>query len=255
MIHYILLADGPPDGTSGWFTIVGPLGGAAITAVGALLIWWLNRKRGQYVTVLEEGRVSLLRIAEDVRQRIITTLDGKVVADLSQIAVRITNSGTEILRNLELQFDFGPETTVLQIEVTPPSHAIVSEAGPHVIKLAIPYLNSSRFHADTIHVTVVCDGTVELLAVHGRGEGWSVRWRKGVALLRLATIKYFITMLALVLTSTLYVFIATFAWGISPNEWSWRAAGVSLPPFFIFVGVFFVLQVWFVRKVRKYQGG
>jgi hypothetical protein len=89
---------GPVPSGFNWMTILGPIGGALISALGALLIWWLNKKRPQHVDVLEIHRASLVDIASPVRSRIAVTFDGNPVKDLSQIALRITNSGADVLK-------------------------------------------------------------------------------------------------------------------------------------------------------------
>jgi hypothetical protein len=89
-------------GDETWVRILGPLGGAAITGIITLAIWWLNRQRPNKVQVRESGVTSLLRIAETMKPRIAATLDGQAVAGLSQLELVITNSGPETIKNIRL---------------------------------------------------------------------------------------------------------------------------------------------------------
>lgn len=170
MLAHVLLGESVPAPT--WTYVVGPIIGAAVTLLG----FWLKRLRGQKVLVTELTGNSLVSVSPSVLSRIKITLDDHPVANLSQVYFRVGNSGSDTLKDVELVLDFGSITRVLDCEIQPAALATKTIPSPHnLVRILIPYLNSTRLHNEQLEVKVVCDGLPTDLRITGRGAGWTVQ--------------------------------------------------------------------------------
>jgi hypothetical protein len=186
---------------AGLWPILGPIGGAIVTGVVTLLIWWLNKKRPNKINVKEVDKLSLLRIAGTIRQRIKATFDDKPVVALAQTVFEISNASTETIRGIDLVLSFSEKTTILERELTGISaDSIIADA--HHLKVSIPFLNPHCHHGELLTVKVVSDGNDHRINVYGRGEGWSAVYitiSETMKKLRYRAFGYYIIALALVL--------------------------------------------------------
>lgn len=238
-----------------WDRVVGSLAGAVVTSVVALIIWWLNRKRPSKVLVQELDVTSLVRIAKTVSPRIITTLDGKPVAQLSQMELSISNETADTIKQIVLSFEFRESTEVLECELST-RDATQSIKERNRLQIDIPFLNSRRHHGERVVAQIICDGSVRDCKISGRGEGWSAihrtvqdRWlRRNIfdgAMLTLSAI-----------VGVAYMGVASAIFGIDTNETDWRTYFAVVPPILlILIAGWFIIKSSvkdIIRTVRKY---
>jgi hypothetical protein len=155
-----------------WSKAIGPLCGAAVTSSIALLIWWLNRRRPSFIEVRDIDTISLLRIGDSVRQRIVSTFDGRTVAELSQLELSIRNTSHEIVKDIRITFKFSGTVVVLECDLSG-VNAEKDIIGSDQLTITIPYLNSHSHHKEQVNVKILCDGLPKKYTVNGRGEGWT----------------------------------------------------------------------------------
>jgi hypothetical protein len=166
-----------------WSKLVYSVAGAALTACVAVLLWWLNRKRPALIECRELAASSLVRVYGD-RDQIAVSYKGQSVARLSQLELRLVNSGSEPITSATVNLSFAADTRVLQF--TTSDTACAGEiTAPNEVKFEIPLLNPFRPHKHKIDVAVVCDGSVLDVKAHGQGQGWSVRYRRGTDIPRI----------------------------------------------------------------------
>lgn len=167
----MLLAEGNSAPT--WMSFLGPIGGALVTGLVALLVWWLNKSKPQKLLVSEIDTFSLLHIAEKIKPRLAATLDGKPVGQLAQVEYKVTNGSEHTIRQAVISLEFPKETQILECELSGVD-AKHSGESLNTVAISIAFINSFRHHRDCLSVKVVCDGGVTPVRVTGRGEGWSV---------------------------------------------------------------------------------
>ncbi len=233
----------------GWDKVLGPLAGACITGLFAIIVWWLNRKRPNKVLVQELEIDSLVRIAKTVRPRIVATLDGEAVAGLSQAEVSITNSGAETIKDIVLEFKFSPDTRVLECELsaTDASKEIVA---PNTLRISIPFLNSHRHHGDRLTAKIICDGDVDKYAVTGRGEGWSIDHKPVDAIIRFRFKVAFIAILIGYLVTLGYSRLMRINFGIYSDDISWWNLIANLPLLLALGAMTYAIGNWLRKATR-----
>ncbi|QJW94706.1 hypothetical protein FTUN_2228 [Frigoriglobus tundricola] len=235
-----LFADGAPV----WVAIVGPFIGVAAT----LLLAYLKRTRGQYVVATEIASSSLVGVAKTIRHRISVRLDDEPVQDLSQIELRVTNTGLSALRDIRITLDFGSSTKVLDCEITPNELAIRTIPAPHhTVELVIPSLNSEPLHREALTLKIVCDGPTRNFEIRGRGDGWTVRKTSQIESIRMTNRLIQYGSIALSITASILTIIYMEEHGIGRNEWSWRVFWAMLPLMIFFVAHMLTLR-WLLRR-------
>lgn len=233
-----------------WMRILGPVSGALISGLVALLLWRLNRKRPNIIQVREMEFVSLLRVAETIQSRITTTLDGKCVARLSQIELAIMNASSETIKDISLRFTFPQDTLVLESEISGVTGQ-KSILNANQLSVTIPYLNACSYHSEILTVKILCDGDASAFEVDGRGEGWStqrvtidsiMRFRFGVgfALNIVPLILLFVS--SRIMRSSL---------GVPDNEFSWPLLGAQLVGLAILAATNYATLRWLRAPLKK----
>lgn len=213
-----------------------------IASLIGLLYTYLARKRPNKLVCKEVSRTSLVKIREEVREKINVSFNNNPVKNLAQVEMDIFNKGSEVIRDILLIVNFSKNTRVLStsFEVAPENLAVTMDSiESNQVKIKIPFLNPIRPHKHRIKANIVCDGDIEKYKVIGSGEGWSVqslrfpskkelekrRWKTTAALF-----------IELLLAWFVYVPFIERHWGISSSEYSLRAFLTFLP----FILIFFI---------------
>jgi hypothetical protein len=234
----------------GWDKVVGPLVGATVTGVFALVIWWLNVKRPTRILVQELDITSLIRIADTVRPRITATLDGKPVARLSQVEVSITNESAETIKDILIRFRFSELTEILECELSNDEATRTIESTNELL-VAIPFLNSRRYHKDRVIAKLICDGPVRECTVTGRGEGWSAfHWTFEGEMRNKLKWTLGSTGIASVIVLGYAIFAQKF-FNVDPNEFSLRAFLFALPMVLVMVVPLISTMKLALRMIRR----
>ena len=217
-----------------------------IASLIGLLYTYLVRKRPNKLVCKEVSRTSLVKIREEVRDKINVSFNNNPVKNLAQVEMDIFNKGSEVIKNILLTVKFSKNTRVLatSFEVVPENLAVTMDSiKSNQVKIKITFLNPIRPHKHRIKVNIVCDGDIEKYKVIGSGEGWSVqslrfpskkelekrRWKTTAALF-----------IELLLAWFVYIPFIERHWGISSSEYSLRAFLTLLPFILIFLTTFWL---------------
>jgi len=220
-----------------------------IVSLIGLLLSLLLRKKPNRLVCKDVSRTSLVKIREEIRDKINVSFNNNPVKNLAQVEMEILNKGSEVIRDILLTVKFSKNTRVLDksFEVVPENLAVTTDSiGSNQIKIKIPFLNPFHPHKHRIKLNIICDGDIEKYKVIGSGEGWSVQ-PLGFPGKKEALKNYWKAMAALFIEILFewFVFVPLIErhWGISPSEWSLRAFLAALP----FLLIVFV-TVWLGEK-------
>lgn len=233
-----------------WVRVLGPVAGATVTGAVALIIWWLNRKRPNQLEVREVELTSLLKVGETIRPRIIATLDGQPIANLSQIEVAIMNRSLETIKDIAITFRFPQRTTVLECELS----GVGGErriVAPDELTVTIPFLNAYRHHGDVVVAKILCDGEADAFTVAGRGDGWSAR-RTSID----SIIRFHFTITLGIFASVFIAMVLYMRWvrnvlGLTRDEFSLVLLAALLPMIIFIIAVQYFCLRWLRRTMRR----
>jgi hypothetical protein len=222
---------------------------AIITGAFSLLIWWLSKKKPNIIQVRDVELSSLLRVAGTIRPRIKSTFDDRPVNALSQIDYEVFNTGPDIIKDIQIDFSFKPETIILGCELSgvQGQYEIV---GQNELRLRIPYLNAHKPHKDALVAKVVCDGDVDPVRIKGRGEGWSARYAslRGIVLFRArVSIGLVVVALFLVVAQVILAPTPRFDPNAPHDLISTQALAVQLPLLGAVVAILLFVALWCLR--------
>lgn len=229
-----------------------------VTLIGLLLSLYL-RKRPNRLVCKEIGRISLVKIRKEVRDKIDVSFNNEPVKNLALVGMDIFKKGSEVIRDILLTVKFTENTRVLAtyLEVVPENLAVTTNSiESNQAKIIIPFLNPIRPHKHRIKVNIVCDGDIEKYKVIGSGEGWSVQ------LLRLPSKKELKRRFWIMICGVFIIFLlATFIYspfveqhcGIPSTEISLRSFLAFLPIILIlFVVTFLFGQKYIIIKLINF---
>ena len=214
-----------------------------IASLIGLLYTYLVRKRPNKLVCKEVSRTSLVKIREEVRDKIDVSFNNNPVKNLAQVEMDIFNKGSEVIKNILLTVKFSKNTRVLatSFEVVPENLAVTMDSiKSNQVKIKITFLNPIRPHKHRIKVNIVCDGDIEKYKVIGSGEGWSVQSLRFPSKKELKK-RHLKTMAALfieLLAFLIYIPFVERHWGISSSEYSLRAFLAYFPFILIFFTTF-----------------
>jgi hypothetical protein len=115
-----------------------------------------------------------------------------------------------------------------------------------------PYLNPYKEHSHSLDITILVDGFVDPIMIHGGGEGWSVVYlplptRREY---KRSSLRHLTVLSSLLIPFYFYTRYLETHWGMPMTEISFRALVAYIPALVIFGG----FSTWIIRKNFQFVG-
>lgn len=171
-------------------TLAVGLGGAIIAAVVSFLIYWLNKKRPNWIICSETINEKIIDV-QAIKERKPVDAEIKFIVDetelesLSLLQIRLRNEGSEVIHNPHLIFSIQGPRFLLRATpiISPPKidfELFLSKPklieGIWQIELSYNYHNPYKQFHDEITLNVLSDTAFIEVNVEGNGEGWAASY-------------------------------------------------------------------------------
>lgn len=124
--------------------------------------------------VSEIENISVSRIHPAFRKNVKVLFNGKRVEVLSNLKLEINNSGSEVVKDPEIIFEFPIETKILNYDLFPKIIGAKFETKNNEFYLKLPFINSFKDHDQKLVLMFIVDGESSF-KVNGIGPGWSTK--------------------------------------------------------------------------------
>jgi len=154
--------------------------------IGTALISWIaftvKSRTGNKVIIQKSKETSLIKISENVQDKLSISYDGKPVKTLKLYEYTVTNKGYEDISNFEifLEVTSKPSSRVMEILIDDPKIRMRPQAVNDENKVAVllkrEYLNSDkRDKSDFLTIQLFSDSPLEVM-FKGGGKGWVAKF-------------------------------------------------------------------------------
>ncbi len=151
----------------------------ALTIITTVTITLIRRKRPNIIVCKEVDKFTLIKINRKVKENTLIKYKNSEIKDLAQIDLEFFNNGAETIKNLEIKISLPENTKILDVITNKTSDVVGKKIiGDNSIDINLAYLNSYNDHKSKASMSIVCDGDIRNIDVHGGGAGWSLKHKK-----------------------------------------------------------------------------
>lgn len=203
--------------TENWIAIAGIIVAAVGVVITIVLV--IIKNRPQKIIFEEIKTTSLMRVDDQVKDRLLIWFDETEVIDLSLVEVAIRNAGPKDLEDVKLYLSFSENTAVLNITILDrliKFRKIKCEKVENTwadYELDIEFLNRSRRtkHKQDIGLVFTLDGDTAF-KVKGGGKGWMLERRSVIFARRMFEDRMTVYVISFLVMLSFFPIVDFFTW-------------------------------------------
>lgn len=151
-------------------------GSGWIFGILSLIFAFIQRKNllSNYIIVEEKRYIEPLSIHSNIKNKVKIHFDNNEVEELGQIFLKIYNKSNKVIENPFINIILPQNLKILDVNIDGARTSNI-EVAENVSTIKFPFLNSYKEHQEMQTVSLIANGYIDEIEVHGSGKGWSVK--------------------------------------------------------------------------------